>query len=324
MSENAPLLLIDSYAQIFRCYYAVRALSTRDGVPTNAIFGMLKFLLKLEEKYASSDGAFVFDHGRPPHRMALAPEYKANRAPTPEDLKAQLDTIRALVDAFGWHVVEAPDSEADDLIGSITEHFAERPVTIVSADKDLCQLINDRVEMMVPDPAGKGLARRGIAEVREKFGVDPSQIVDYLALIGDSSDNIPGLPGVGPKTAAALLNQFGSIENILANTAAISRESLRAKFEGAQDLLNVNIQLVKLLTIPPDGITWQPADFKRRTLDIDRIRAIAESCQLRSLLKEIDALAVTRACSCRKMEEKTAPEVKNEPAASVPEQLTLF
>ena len=207
----APLLLIDSYSQIYRGYYAIRALTTAQGIPSNAVFAMTKLLMKLKEEYEGYEGAFVFDKGRPAQRMALAPAYKANRPPMPDDLRSQLEIIRDMIHAFGWNIIEWDGAEADDLIAAAAANFTDRKVLIVSSDKDISQVIDERVEMLVPDHDGKGFTRRGIEETIAKFGVNPSAIVDYLALIGDSSDNIPGVEGVGPKTAAALLNQLADL-----------------------------------------------------------------------------------------------------------------
>lgn len=317
MTENQPdstLFLVDSFAQIFRCHYALRALTDSQGRPTNAVFGMARFLIQLEQKHPRCDGAFVFDRGRPPHRMKLAPAYKANRPPTPEDLLAQLPAIRAFIAAFGWTIVEHDDTEADDLIASIAAQFTDRQVRIVSADKDLAQTIDGRVEMLVPDPAGKGFARRGVEEVRAKFGVGPENIRDYLALIGDASDNIPGVPGVGPKTAAALLVRFGSAENAIARANEIERESLRAKIAASAELIRTNIELVALVTAPPDGQLWKAADFRRAAPDFDRIGALIDETELRSLKKDLAALRAAEP-GPEPGPEKTSPDM---------EQLSLF
>lgn len=288
--NNTPILLVDSFAQIYRCYHAVRYLSTSDGVPSNAVFAMTKFLLKLYKEHPSENGAFVFDKGRPKFRMELAPDYKANRPPMPEELRVQLPVIRELIDAFGWNIVEHDGYEADDLIGSIAEAFTEHPVVIFSGDKDISQMIDSRVEMLVPDPAGS-VTRRGVDEVIRKFGVPPSGIVDYLALIGDSSDNIPGVEGIGPKTAAALLQQFGSGENMFRHLDEIKRESLRTKLEGAKELFEKNVKLVRLDTAPPENVPWKLDAFKRREPDFEQIRAIAGKMELKSILREIEAVA---------------------------------
>ena len=304
MSE--PVLLIDSYAQIFRGYYAVRALSNKNGDPTNAIFAMMRFLMKLEEDHPGAPGAFVFDKGRPPHRLALAPDYKANRPPCPEDLQAQLPCIRELITAFGWNIIEAENTEADDLIASLALHFEkDQDIRIISADKDIAQVIDEKIEMLVPDQAGKGFARRGLKEVEEKFGIPASAIVDYLAMIGDSADNIPGIAGVGPKTAAQLINKFGSIENMLAKVHEIERETLKK-----------NIELVRLVTTPPEGVTWSESHITRRVVDLDKIRAIAEQKELKSILRELDKLSAASPAPAAPAE----PEEKGEEL----EQLSLF
>lgn len=285
-----PVVLVDSYAQIYRGFYAVRALSAGDGTPTNAVFAMARFLLKLHADFPDSDGAFVFDLGRPAHRLELAPDYKANRPPTPPELKTQLAPIREMIRAFGWPVFEHEAWEADDLISALTRAFPEREFKIVSADKDLAQLVNERVEMLVPSHDGKGFELRDIDGVRSKFSVEPSQIVDYLALIGDAADNIPGIDGVGPKTAAALIRQFGSIDAMLADPDSIARESLRAKIVEGGDRLRKNRELIRLFEEPPEDADWNDAMLRRAEPDFDRVRAIATRLELTSILRDLDRL----------------------------------
>jgi len=280
-------LLVDSYAQIYRAYYAVRALSNRKGFPTNAIFGMAKFLLKLDKDFPEYQGAFVFDWGKPQHRLELAPQYKAQRPPMPEDLRPQIEVIRELVTAFGWSSLLSENWEADDLIAASADYLKPHPVRIISADKDLAQLIDERVTMLVPDPDGKGFSIRNIAAVVEKFGVPPAEIVDYLAMLGDASDNIPGIEGVGPKTAVSLMAQFHSIENMLAHTDEIARENLRLKIQSGADILRTNIKLVTLVHTLPAGCTLNESSFKRTAPDYGHIRDIAERMELRSILKEL-------------------------------------
>ena len=326
--SSTPILLVDSFAQIYRCYHAVRHLSTADGVPTNAVFAMTKFLLKLEKEHPSENGAFVFDKGRPRFRMELAPDYKANRPPMPEELRVQLPVIRELIRDFGWSIVEHEGYEADDLIGSIAVAFPGHRIVIFSGDKDLSQMIDDRVEMLVPDPAGS-VTRRGTEEVVKKFGVPPSGIVDYLALIGDASDNIPGVEGVGPKTAAALLQQFGSGEEIFRRLNEVHRESLRTKLEGAKELFEKNVKLVRLDTAPPENTVWELRNLKRSAPDYAKIRAVAGKMELKSILREIDAIAGPGpgedlfAPSAPAVPEKTEPTGKTE-ASSNMTQMDLF
>ena len=281
------LLLVDAFSQVFRGYFAVRALSTAAGVPTNAVFAMTKLLMKLQQEYGDCDGAFVFDKGKCTARLALAPAYKANRPPMPEDLRAQMEPIRNMIQAFGWPIVESEGYEADDLIGAAATADAEREVLILSSDKDLSQLITERVKMLVPDRDGKGLLVRDIEATREKFGVPPEGIVDYLSLIGDRSDNIPGVEGVGPKTAASLITQFGSIEAMLANPEKIAKENLRAKITAARETLELNRKLILLnFAAPLDG-----ASFTKAEPDYEKIRELAGQAELKSILKELDKLA---------------------------------
>lgn len=287
----APLLLIDSYSQIYRGYYAIRGLSTAQGTPTNAVFAMTKLLLKFRDEYEGYDGAFVFDKGRPAQRMLLAPAYKANRPPMPDDLRCQLDAIREMIRAFGWNIVEWEGSEADDLIAAAAERFRDRKVLIVSSDKDISQVIDDRVEMLVPDHDSKGFHKRGIAETVAKFGVKPEGIVDYLALIGDSSDNIPGVEGVGPKTAAALLNQFGSIDGLIAHADEIKRESLREKIRSSTDVMLLNRKLILLDKNIPEGLALTEETFRRTAPDYAKIQELASEMELRSILRELEKSA---------------------------------
>ncbi len=282
------LFLVDSFAQIYRGYYAVRGLTGEDGFPSNAIFAMMKFLMKMHAEHPSEYGAFVFDEGKPPHRLQLAPLYKANRPPMPEDLKVQLPLLEDLIDAFGWKRLRWKNWEADDLIAVICGICPDRKIRIVSADKDLAQLVDSRVCMLVPDKdSSKGFSIRGESEVREKFGVHPSEIVDYLAMIGDASDNIPGLEGVGPKTAARLISRFGSIESILLHAEEIPQEKLREKIRSASERLRTNIELVKLVRTPPEGCDWNESSFRREPADFPRILEIAERLRFRSLIREL-------------------------------------
>ena len=283
---NRTLLLVDAYSQIYRGYYAVRSLSTAAGIPTNALFAMTKLLQKLQQEYRECDGAFVFDKGKCTARLELAPAYKANRPPMPEDLRCQIEPLREMIRAFGWPLVESEGVEADDLIGCAAVRMTDRKVLILSSDKDLSQLVNERVNMLVPDKDGKGLLIRDEAATLAKFGVPPSGIVDYLALIGDASDNIPGVEGVGPKTAAKLISEHGSLDAILANPEIVQRESLREKISAAKDILALNRKLITLNFEAP----LDQASFDKAAPDYGQIRALAERFELKSILKELDKI----------------------------------
>ena len=299
-----PLLLVDAYSQIYRGYYAIRSLSTAEGVPTNALFAMAKLLLSLHQQYGDRNGAFVFDKGKCTKRIALLESYKSNRPPMPEDLRSQIEPLRELIRAFGWPIVECEGVEADDLIGKIAQE-SDQDVLILSSDKDLSQLVTGRIRMLVPDKDGKGLILRDEEAVKTKFGVPPSGIVDYLALIGDASDNIPGVEGVGPKTAAALITEHGSIAAIYKDLSKVKRESLRQKLTESAATLELNRKLIAL----DKEVCCDPADLERSKPRWDKIREMASAYELKSILKEVEKLSAGTLLS-------PAPEKKETPQAT--------
>ena len=284
-----PIILIDAFAQIYRGYYAIRYLTNSKQEPVNAIFAITKFLLRMHREYPSSQGAVVFDRGKPAFRMELAPDYKANRPPMPDELRSQLDTIEEMIGAFGWPKFGDKDFEADDVIAAIAGDISDAEFIIISADKDLAQLISPRVKMLVPGKKG-ALDIRGPEEVIEKFMVTPEQIIDYLSLIGDSSDNIPGVAGIGPKTAATLMAQAGSINAMLEHPEMIEKEKLRLKVLESAELLRKNIKLVTLNTNIPARPWLEEQAMIRREPDWDKIYELCETLELKSIIKEIATL----------------------------------
>ncbi|MBO5760985.1 MAG: 5'-3' exonuclease [Lentisphaeria bacterium] len=296
VSENSgkkPLLLVDAYSQIYRGFYAVRSLSNSKGLPSNAVFAMAKLLLRLEKEYPAFDGAFVFDKGKIEKRLAVAPDYKANRPPMPEELKIQIPYIRDLIRAFGWNIIEYEGYEADDLMGAMAKSFDGRKVLILSSDKDISQVIDkeDRVNMLVPSHDGKGLNIRSYEETIRKFGVPPEKIVDYLSLIGDSSDNIPGVPGIGPKTAASLLNESGSISEIFCDPQRIRKDSLREKILAHKEVLKKNIFLTTLFTELPEEANITESSVRKNSLQEEKVCSIIEEFELKSIAKEVENLS---------------------------------
>lgn len=244
----ATLTLIDGNSLLFRAYYGVHSRLTRaDGTPTGAVYGFFNMVLPLLAA-ARSDDTFVcvFDASRQTFRMDIYPEYKANRRETPADLIAQSDIIRAGCTAMGVPVLCIPGVEADDVIATLARGACERktPVRIVTSDKDLMQLIDDCVYLY------DGMKARDIhaPDVVEKFGVGPERVIDVQSLMGDTSDNVPGVPGIGPKKAAELVNRFGSLDGIYENIDAIENERVRRLLRDNRELAYISRQLVTLKT----------------------------------------------------------------------------
>jgi len=219
MSDNNILYLVDGSSYIYRAYFAIRHLSSPGGQPTNAIYGFIQMLLKLLKDYKPQHVAVVFDAGRITFRTDLYPEYKANRAAMPDDLRAQVGPIREVVRAFNIPALELAGFEADDIIGALAaRHSASGGrVVVVTGDKDLMQIVTEQVTLL---DTMKGKAS-GITEVIERFGVGPELVPDILGLAGDSSDNIPGVPGIGEKTAIKLIQEFGSLEQLLERSGEV-------------------------------------------------------------------------------------------------------
>ena len=281
------LVLIDAYSQIFRSFYAIRHLTTSKGEPVNALFVFTRLLLDLAKKYPSERGAMLFDCGKVAFRLKLNPEYKANRPPMPDELATQMPWIKMMAEAFGWPLVSCTDYEADDLTGAFALAEKSQEVRIVSSDKDLSQLVDDRVKLVSPGHGNTGaLVERGEAEVKEKFGVAPKLIPDYLALVGDSSDNIPGVPGIGPKSAAELLNACGAIETWIDDPERLPIEKFRKKLGGQSEFLRKNLQLVRLRCELPDELT-SPETLARRAPDYAKIAELCRRFEFNRILRDL-------------------------------------
>jgi DNA polymerase-1 len=219
MQEKQILYLVDGSSYIYRAYYAIRHLSSPKGFPTNALYGFTQMLLKVLKERKPDHIAVVFDAGRETFRTEIYPEYKANRAAMPEDLVPQIAPIKEMVRAFDIPALELPGYEADDIIGTIARDCVKRgmDVVIVTGDKDLMQVVGENVTLL--DTMKDKVT--GIDEVRERFGVSPERVIDILGLAGDSSDNIPGVPTIGEKTAIKLIQEYGSMDELLARASEV-------------------------------------------------------------------------------------------------------
>jgi DNA polymerase-1 len=229
---TAPLILVDGSSYLYRAFHALPPLATRDGRPTGAVKGVVNMLQKLIRTYGPTHIAVVFDASGPTFRDDIYPEYKANRPAMPDDLRSQVEPLHAIIRAMGLPLLCESGVEADDVIGTLARQAsnAGMPVLISTGDKDIAQLVDGNITL-VNTMTDTVLDREGVIT---KFGVPPECIVDYLALVGDSVDNIPGVPGVGPKTAAKWLQEFGSLDALLAQADSVkgkAGESLRASLE---------------------------------------------------------------------------------------------
>ena len=225
-TDRKHVFLVDGSGFIFRAFHALPPMSRDDGTPTNAVFGFTNMLIKLIEDLKADHCAIIFDTARKTFRNDVYKEYKANRPPPPDELIPQFALIREAVRAFNIACIEMEGYEADDLIATYTRLAREQDanVTIVSSDKDLMQLVGPDIKMFDP-MKNKDI---GVKDVIEKFGVGPQHVVDVQALAGDTSDNVPGVPGVGIKTAAQLINEYGDLESLLDRASAVSYTHLRA------------------------------------------------------------------------------------------------
>ncbi|HYC73169.1 MAG TPA: 5'-3' exonuclease H3TH domain-containing protein [Opitutaceae bacterium] len=247
----AKWLLLDGYNLAFRAFYGMPELTRSDGFPTGALHGWIKTVWKLQDQMAPDSMLCFFDLGGAQDRLALLPEYKAQRKETPEPLERQMPVIKDLTRALGLVGIELDGVESDDLLASQAKLLADagHEVHIVSADKDFAQCVDDRVKILLPPPTANpklGWRMLDAAGVREKFGVAPCQIADYLALIGDASDNIPGVAGVGPKTAAKWFSDYQTLEGILAHAGELKPERFREAVAAQADALRRNLKLTIL------------------------------------------------------------------------------
>ena len=214
MSERPRLLLIDGSSYIYRAFYAISHLSNSKGFPTNAIYGFTQMILKVLKDEQPEYLAVVLDTKGPTFRSEAYKEYKANRPAMPEGLVPQIPYIKRIIESYRIPMLELEGYEADDLIGAVAKRLEQdADVTIITGDKDILQLVSDRIH--VYDPMKE--KRFGVEEVFERFGLRPDQMVEMMGLAGDAIDNIPGVPGIGEKTATELIKTFGSIENLLAH-----------------------------------------------------------------------------------------------------------
>jgi len=308
-SQKETLYLLDGSSYIYRAYFAIRHLSSPKGFPTNALYGFTQMLLKVMKDRVPAHVAVIFDAGKLTFRNELFPAYKATRSAMPEDLVQQLEPIKEMVRAFNIPALQLPGFEADDIIGTIARQCEARGMAcvVVTGDKDLMQIVSENVTILdtMKDKTF------GVAEVREKFGVDPERVVDVLALWGDASDNIPGVPGIGEVTAKKLLQEFGSLDELLARAGEVKGKNAEKLVEFADQArlcrtlatidcaVPIDYSIEDLAVSPPDtkrlaelfreyGFTTLMKDLtSSATLSCDRYRVVLREEELRALVAEL-------------------------------------
>ena len=257
---DTRLLLIDGMAGAYRFFHAIRGLSTRSGEPVNAVFGFIRMMQQLDRAWKPTHRGVVFDGGTPPARLALVPDYKANRKPMPDALRQQLPILNTYLETAGIAALRLDACEADDVLATLARRAADdgSEVLIATGDKDLFQLVDGHVRIVTL--AGEPAAMDAVA-VEQKTGVRPRQIPDWLALIGDTADNIKGVPGIGPKTASTLLGVFDDLAAVYANLDAVENARLRQLLADSRDLVDRNLKMVRLDCDVPGVPRWDT--FKR-------------------------------------------------------------
>jgi len=280
--EKPVLYLIDGSSYIFRAYYAIRHLSNSKGVPTNAVYGFTSMLFKFLKDYEPTHIGIVFDSKGATFRDDIYPLYKANRSEPPEDLVPQFSKIYEMVDAFNIPQVQLEGFEADDLMGTISKDVEKEDakVVLVTGDKDFCQLVSDKVTLL--DTMKNKIT--GTKEVKEKYGVDPDRVIDVFALAGDAVDNIPGVKGIGEKTAVSLISKFGSLDELFKNLDDVSKRHKTLLEEKREDA----VLSKELVTIKTDiDIETRLEKFKYNGFDNDKLREIFQELEFKNLLREL-------------------------------------
>ncbi len=305
MAEQKRLFLLDAYALIFRGYYAFikNPRINSKGMDTSAIMGFTNSLLDVIRREKPDHLAVAFDKGGSQARTEAFPEYKANRLETPEAIKIAVPYIHEILRAMHIPIIEKEGFEADDLIGtlSVQAEKAGYKTYMVTPDKDFAQLVTDNVFMYKPARMGNGIEIWGVDKVKEKFEIeDPKQVIDFLGMMGDSADNIPGLPGVGEKTAKKFLKQYGSMEELLANTADL-KGKMKEKIEANKELGLLSKELATIMLDCP--VEFHEEDFELNTPDIAKVTEIFQALEFRRSLENIHRIF--------KVEHKTEAQTSN-------------
>ncbi|NMA91331.1 MAG: DNA polymerase I, partial [Amphibacillus sp.] len=288
MTDKQKLILIDGNSILYRAFFALPLLSNDKGVYTNAVFGFTKMLMKVLEEENPSHIMIAFDAGKTTFRHAKYKDYKGGRQKTPPELSEQFLLVRELLDASSIVHYELEQYEADDIIGTLAKKAAQANfnVQVITGDKDMLQLVSEDIHVQI--------TRKGISELdiytpeflEEKLTIKPEQVIDMKALMGDSSDNIPGVTGVGEKTAIKLLNQFGTLENIYQNLDQVNGKKLKENLTNQKDLAFLSKELVTINQDSPVEIELDQIAYKG--YDQSRLTALFKDLGFKSLLSSLD------------------------------------
>jgi DNA polymerase-1 len=277
------VILVDAHALVFQAFHAIPAMTGPDGRPTNALFGFTRDLFLLRDELKPEYLLCAFDRPEPTFRSDLYPDYKAHRPPPPDDLISQVPRIQAVIESFNLPVLSAPGFEADDVLATVAAAAEQRghDVLLATSDKDCRQLITDRVRMY-------NLRKRqvfGREELLADWGVTPEQVVDFQALVGDSVDNVPGVPGIGPKTAAKLLQQYGTLDNLLARRNELPKGKMKENLSAWAEKVLLSRRLVRLATDVPVQFDWDA--WRVHDYDAPRLQALFEEAGFRGFAAKV-------------------------------------
>ncbi|MDQ1332281.1 MAG: polymerase, partial [Bacteroidota bacterium] len=313
MTEPKKLFLLDAYALIFRSYYAFikNPRITSKGLNTSAIFGFLLTLDEVLQKQRPTHIAVVFDTPAPTFRHLMFKEYKANRDATPEDIIKSVPYIKRLIEAFKIPVIEYPGFEADDVIGTLARKASEKgfETYMMTPDKDFAQVVSDKIFMYKPSRSGNESVQWGVEDIKREFSVQrPEQVIDILALMGDSSDNIPGAPGVGPKTAQKLISDYGSVEELFKNTGQL-KGKLKEIIENNREQIELSKKLATIeLNVPVD---LKEDELITETPDSQKLKTLFDELEFKTvaarILSEIEKQNVTKPETTKQDISKTTP-----------------
>src|SRR5262245_32754950 len=311
-SEARKIVLLDGHSLAFRAFFALPdTLVTSSGQITNAVYGFTAMLIKLLADERPNAVVVCFDKGAPQFRLDRYAEYKAGRAETPDTFRQQLPLIREVLGSLRIPMVELEGYEADDLLATLTKHCRQEgdEVIIVTGDRDILQLVCDGVSVIMTRRGISDVIRYDDATVRERYGVTPEQWTDFVALKGETSDNLPGVPGIGDKTAAQLVNKYGDIEQIIAHAGELTPKIREAIKEHANQV-RVNKELGRLLDNVPLNI--DSANLSLEPWDEEEVRKLFTSLEFRSLHERLKALKIHATAASPVLELKTISELRPE------------